>query len=191
MIEHEGTLISEDVFEERFVCDLNACKGACCVQGESGAPLEKDEAALLKELWPNIRPFIPEKGIKAVAEQGTSVVDMDGDLVTPLVGEAGECAYTVFNEQGIATCGVELAWKAGKIPFRKPISCHLYPIRITKLKFHDGLNYHRWPICAPACACGASLNVPVFRFVKDALVRRYGEDWFTGLEKVHREWMAR
>lgn len=190
MIEHAGTLISEDLFEERFVCDLNACKGACCVQGESGAPLEKDEAALLKELWPKIRPFIPEKGINAVAEQGTSVVDADGDLVTPLVGDAGECAYTVFNEQGIATCGVELAWKAGMIPFRKPISCHLYPIRITELKFHDGLNYHRWPICTPACACGVSLNVPVFRFVKDALVRRYGAEWYEGLEAVHREWLV-
>ncbi len=189
MIEHRGTLVSEELFERRFVCDLTACKGACCVQGESGAPLEADEAVLLKKLWPKIKPFIPEKGRQAVAEQGTSVVDTDGDLVTPLVGEEQECAYTVFDEKGVALCGVEKAWKAGAIPFRKPISCHLYPIRITKMKFHDGLNYHEWPICKPACKCGAKLDVPVFRFLKDSLIRHYGETWYSELEEIHTEWL--
>lgn len=191
MIEHRHTLISEDLFEKRFVCDLNACKGACCVQGESGAPLEPDESMQLKKLWPKIKPFIPKKGQQAVAEQGTSVIDSDGDLVTPLVDGDKECAYTVFDEKGIALCGVEMAWKAGAIPFRKPISCHLYPIRVEKMKFHDGLNYHKWPICKPACTCGAKLDVPVFRFLKDSLIRRYGETWYTELEEIHREWLKK
>lgn len=190
MIEHRGTLISEDLFERRFVCDLNACKGACCVAGSSGAPLEVEEEALLQELWPKIRPYIPEKGQRAIDEHGVSEVDEDGDLVTTLVEGRGECAFTVFDERGIALCGVEKAWKDGAIPFRKPISCHLYPIRIAKLKFHDGLNYHRWPICKPACECGAKLDVPVFRFLKDSLTRKYGADWYAELEEVYTAWLA-
>lgn len=190
MIEHRGTLISEDLFEKRFVCDLNACKGACCVEGASGAPLEVEEETLLRELWPKIRPYIPEKGQRAIDEHGVSEVDEDGDLVTTLVEGRGECAFTVFDEKGIALCGVEKAWKDGAIPFRKPISCHLYPIRIAKLKFHDGLNYHRWPICKPACECGAKLDVPVFRFLKDSLTRKYGADWYAELEEVYTAWLA-
>ena len=190
MIEHRGTLISEDLFEKRFVCDLNACKGACCVEGASGAPLEVEEETLLRELWPKIRPYIPEKGQRAIDEHGVSEVDEDGDLVTTLVEGRGECAFTVFDDKGIALCGVEKAWKDGAIPFRKPISCHLYPIRIAKLKFHDGLNYHRWPICKPACECGAKLDVPVFRFLKDSLTRKYGADWYAELEEVYTAWLA-
>ena len=190
MIEHRGTLISEDLFEKRFVCDLNACKGACCVEGASGAPLEVEEETLLRELWPKIRPYIPEKGQRAIDEHGVSEVDEDGDLVTTLVEGRKECAFTVFDEKGIALCGVEKAWKDGAIPFRKPISCHLYPIRIAKLKFHDGLNYHRWPICKPACECGAKLDVPVFRFLKDSLTRKYGAEWYAELEEVYTAWLA-
>jgi len=191
MIEHRGTLISEDLFEKRFVCDLNACKGACCVAGESGAPLEPEEAQELKKLWPKIKPYIPKKGQQAIEAHGVSEVDSDGDLVTTLVEGRGECAFTVFDEKGIALCGVEKAWKDGAIPFRKPISCHLYPIRVVKLKEHDGLNYHKWPICKPACTCGAKLDVPVYRFLKDSLIRRYGETWYTELEEIHAEWLKR
>jgi hypothetical protein len=189
VIEHRGTLISEDLFEKRFVCDLNACKGACCVEGESGAPLEPEEDALLRELWPKIRPYIPEKGQRAIDAHGVSEVDDDGDLVTTLVEGRGECAFTVF-ENGIALCGIEKAWKDGVVDFRKPISCHLYPIRIARLKFHEGLNYHRWPICKPACECGAKLDVPVFRFLKDALTRKYGAEWYAELEAIHAAWEA-
>lgn len=189
MIEHRGTLISEDIFEQRFVCDLTACKGACCVEGDSGAPLEPEEAELIQALWPKVRPYIPEKGQRAIDKDGVSEVDEDGDLVTTLVEGRGECAFTVF-ENGIALCGIEKAWRDGAVPFRKPISCHLYPIRVAKLRFHDGLNYHRWPICKPACACGAKLDVPVFRFVKDALVRKYGEPWYAELEDIHAAWLA-
>ena len=189
MIEHRNTLISEDLFEKRFVCDLNACKGACCVAGESGAPLEQEEADLLKELWPRIKPYIPEKGRQAIEAHGVSEIDDDGDLVTTLVEGRKECAFTVFDERGIALCGVEKAWKDGAIPFRKPLSCHLYPIRVVKLAEHDGLNYHKWPICKPACTCGAKLDVPVFRFLKDALTRQYGAEWYAELEEVYAAWL--
>jgi hypothetical protein len=149
----------------------------------------QEEADLLQELWPKIKPYIPEKGQCAIEKDGVSEVDDDGDLVTTLVEGRGECAFTVFDEKGIALCGVEKAWKDGAIPFRKPLSCHMYPIRVVKLADHDGLNYHKWPICKPACACGAKLDVPVYRFLKDALVRAYGQEWFDELDNIHTAWV--
>jgi hypothetical protein len=150
--------------------------------GESGAPLEPDEALnQLKTLWPKIKPYIPEKGQRAIDAHGVSEVDDDGDLVTTLVEGRGECAFTVFDEKGIALCGVEKAWKDGAIPFRKPISCHLYPIRVVKLNEHDGLNYHKWPICKPACACGevgcARVPFPEGRFDPCVRCRRGMPSW--------------
>ena len=188
MIEHRGTLISEDLFERRFVCDLSACKGACCEVGDSGAPLEAEEAKLIARHIKDIVPYMSERGRKAAEQQGTSMVDMDGELVTPLVQEYAECVYASKDARGIWKCGIEQAHRDGRIPFNKPISCHLYPIRLTQLKFHEGLNYHQWPICEPACACGAKLEVPVFRFLKDSLVRRYGQEWYDELELIHTEW---
>jgi hypothetical protein len=186
MIEIGKTLVSDDVVEKQFVCDLQACKGACCVHGDSGAPLEDDETVTLEKIFDKVRPYLTEKGVRAIEEQGTWLVDSDGDKVTPLVGGNGECAYTVF-ENGFALCGIEKAWKAGKVKFRKPLSCHLYPVRITKYKQFDAVNYEKWNICKPACACGEKLEVPVYRFVKDALVRKYGKTWYRALEKAAAE----
>ncbi|MFT3884628.1 MAG: DUF3109 family protein [Flavobacteriales bacterium] len=190
MIEHRGTLISEELFEKRFVCDLNACKGACCEQGDSGAPLLPEEAKLIDRHYAAIEPYMTARGRKSVKDQGcTSIVDMDGELVTPLVQEYAECVYARKDTTGKWKCGIEKAYHDGKVPFNKPISCHLYPIRVEKLKFHDGLNYNQWDICAPACACGAKLDVPVFRFLKNALTRAYGADWYDELELVYTEWL--
>lgn len=183
MIEIGRTLISDDVVEKRFVCDLNACKGACCIHGDSGAPLDDDEAKLLDEIYPLVKPYMTEKGIEAVEKQGKWLVDSDGDKVTPLVDGDKECAYTVF-EKGVALCGIEKAWKDGKVTFQKPVSCHLYPVRITAYKKFDAVNYETWDICKPACACGEKLEVPVYKFVKTALVRKYGEDWYAQLESA-------
>lgn len=190
MIEHRGTLISEDLFEKRFVCDLNACKGACCEQGDSGAPITPEEAAEVRKHYEAIKPYMTAQGRKAVARQGVSVVDMDGELVTPLVEEYRECAFAKKDAQGTWKCGIENAWREGKVPVRKPLSCHLYPIRVEKLKYHDGLNYSRWEICEPACTCGAKLDVPVFRFLKEPLIRAYGEQWYAELEVIYQEWLA-
>jgi hypothetical protein len=186
MIEIEKTLISDDVVEQKFVCDLNACKGACCVHGDSGAPLDDDEAEKLEKIYKKVKPYLNEKGIAAIEEQGTWLIDSDGDKVTPLVDGNKECAYTVF-ENGFALCGIEKAWKDGKVKFRKPISCHLYPVRITKYKKFEAVNYETWDICKPACACGTKLKVSVHRFVKDALVRKYGEEWWNALDAAAKE----
>lgn len=186
MIQIDDQLISLEVIEEAFVCDLNACKGACCVEGDAGAPLTDDEVAILEKEYPNFSSFLREEGKEAVVQQGTSVRDSDGEWVTPL-RDGKECAFTVFDAKGTAMCGIELAWKEGKTSFRKPISCHLYPIRTKQYKDFEAINYERWQICSPACSLGASLKVPVFKFTKDALIRKYGEQWYAALEDAAEE----
>jgi hypothetical protein len=172
-----SVLVSEELFEKKFVCDLNACKGACCVEGDGGAPLDFEEASTLEEIFEQIKSELTYEGINAINEQGSYLLDSDGDLVTPLVN-GKHCAYTVFNKDGVASCGIERAWLNKKATFRKPVSCHLYPIRVKKLVDVDALNYHSWDICKPACNCGSKLNVPVYVFLKDALIRVYGAEWF-------------
>lgn len=186
MIAIQDCLVSENLLDVHFVCDLTACKGACCVEGESGAPLDQDEVTVLEKIWPKIRPFIPAAGIEAVEKQGTWVVDSDGDRVTPLV-KGKHCAYTIFDADGTAKCGIEKAWKAGKVNFRKPVSCHLYPVRLKDDSPFLKVEYNTWKICKPACACGERLQVPLFRFLKDALIRRFGKKWFAELERFDRE----
>ena len=181
MIEIGNTLVSVDLFDEKFVCDLAACKGACCVEGDAGAPLEKEELPLLEKLYDKVKPFMRQEGIKAIESQGTHVTDVDLEPVTPLV-EGKECAYVTFEEDGTAKCAFEKAFQAGAIDFRKPVSCHLYPVRVTRYARFEALNYDQWKICKPACHCGEQLNVQVFRFVKDALVRKFGAEWYSEIE---------
>ncbi|MCB0762174.1 MAG: DUF3109 family protein [Flavobacteriales bacterium] len=184
MISIGDTLISTELFEKRFVCDLKACKGQCCIDGESGAPLDQDELEKLDEVYDEVKPFMRPEGIAAIEESGLYEIDADGDFVTPLVN-GGECAYVVFDADGTAKCAIERAWLEGKTQWQKPISCHLYPIRINKLTEFEALNYHRWPICDPACKLGASLDVEVFRFLKQPLIRKYGSDWYAELEQAY------
>lgn len=182
MIAINNTLVSEDLLDKEFVCDLAACKGACCVQGESGAPLDEEETAILEKIYPKVKPYMVEKGIKAVERQGKFITDSDGDFVTPLVAKEKECAYVFFDDSGTAKCAIEQAWLDKKIDWQKPISCHLYPVRISKYKTYEAVNYHRWSVCKPACACGEKLKVPVYKFVKNALIRKYGKAWYKQLE---------
>jgi len=178
-------LVSEEVFDEHFVCDLSACKGACCVEGDSGAPMNRDELPLLEAAYPFVRPLMREEGIRAVEEKGLYEVDRDGDLVTPLVGDHGECAFVIFDTNGTAKCALEKAYLEGLTTWKKPISCHLYPIRLAKLTDFTAVNYHRWPICAPACECGSKLKVPVFKFLREPLIRQFGQAWYSELETVY------
>ena len=180
------TIVSEEIIEKDFVCNLNSCKGACCIEGEAGAPLEEDEVSILKKIYPKVKPFLREEGIASIKEQGTYIETPLGDLETPLVN-GKECAYVTFKDNGMAGCGMEDAYNAGEIDYRKPISCHLYPIRIKKYSSFSAINYHRWPICDDACTLGKELKVPVYKFTKDALIRKYGEDWYKDLEKVAEE----
>lgn len=181
MIKIENTLISEYLLEKKFVCDLSACKGACCVEGDSGAPLEKKELKELEDVYEKVKPYMRKEGIKAVEEQGIHLVDGDGDHVTPLV-DGKECAFVDFDEKGVAKCTIEKAYRDGKTNFKKPLSCELYPVRIQEYTEFDAVNYNKWSICDPACQLGEHMNVKVYRFLKDALIRKYGEKWFKQLE---------
>ena len=179
MIEIGKTIISRDVIEKKFVCDLTKCKGICCVEGDSGAPLEKEEVEILEKEIDKILPFLRGEGIEAIKEQGTYVIDWDSEMVTPLINEK-ECAYAIF-EDGIAMCGIEKAFLAGAVKFRKPISCYLYPVRTKKFKDFEAVNYDVWDICKSAVANGKKLGVPVYKFLKEPLSQKYGKEWYKQL----------
>ena len=187
MIQIDDKLISEDIFSEEFVCNLAKCKGICCVEGDAGAPLDANEIEILKQIYPKIKPYLLPKGIKAIEEQGTHTVDFEGDLVTPLVNNA-ECAYVIFDEKGYTKCGIEKAYEEGVIDWQKPISCHLYPIRITEYSNFSAVNYHEWDICSDACALGKELGVKVYKFLKTPLIRKYGEEFYNILSEAAEEW---
>jgi len=182
MLEIGKAVISLDVISANFTCDLKACKGACCVSGDSGAPLEPEEAKILREIFPALKPYLTHESIDTIENFGTSVIDIEGDLVTPL-NDGKECAYVIFEEE-IAFCAIEKAFNEGVIHFRKPISCHLYPIRIKKYRHIEAVNYDRWEICSPAIVKGNQLQTPVYKFTRDALERKYGKDWFAQLVAI-------
>jgi hypothetical protein len=183
MIAIDNTLISEDLFDKKFVCDLNACKGQCCVSGESGAPLDKEELPVLESVLEKVKPYMVKKGIKALEKNGAYEVDSDGDYTTTLVSPGAECAFVYFDENKIAKCAIEKAYIEGEISWQKPISCHLYPVRISRHKHYDAVNYSKWDICKPACSCGEKLDVPVYKFLKTPLIRKFGKEWYKQLEK--------
>lgn len=186
MFQISNTLISEEVLEKDFVCNLNACKGACCVEGQGGAPLEIEETQILEEVYAKAKPFLRNEGIAAIEAQGTSIKGADREWETPLINNE-ECAYVIFDERGIAKCGLEEAYNQGAITWKKPISCHLYPVRTRAYSEFTAVNYHKWTICDPACALGDELKVPIYKFVKEALIRKFGQIWYNELELVAKE----
>ncbi|KAA1247510.1 DUF3109 family protein [Aquimarina sp. RZ0] len=177
------TIVSEDIIEKNFVCNLSACKGACCVDGEAGAPIEESETQILERIYPMVKSYLRKEGIDAIEKQGVYVKTAQGELETPLI-DGGDCAYVIFDEKGTALCAIEEAYNQGEIDWKKPISCHLYPIRVQEYTEFSAVNYHKWEICDDACTLGASLQIPVYKFVKQALIRKFGEDWYMELEKV-------
>lgn len=183
MIQIGETIVSQVAFEHAFCCDLSKCKGACCVEGDAGAPLLPSEVPILESIQDAIRPFLRPEGLAALKAQGVAVKDHDGEWVTPLV-DGRECAYVTFDH-GVAKCGIEQATAAGAVDWPKPISCHLYPIRVTKYQDFDALNVHHWKVCEPACSLGQELKLPVFRFLQGALVRAYGPAWMEEAEEVY------
>lgn len=176
------TIVSEDILEKEFVCNLTACHGACCVDGDAGAPLNEEETKILDEIYDKVKPFLRPEGIAAIEVQGKWVVGTDGELETPLIDNK-DCAYVIFDGK-TALCGVEQAYNQGEVTWKKPVSCHLYPIRVKDYSEFAAVNYDRWDICSDACALGKELEVPVYKFVKEALIRRFGADWYAELEKV-------
>lgn len=188
MLQIENTIVSLDLIESKFVCDLARCKGACCVLGDSGAPLEDDEVGIIKKIYPKLIPYLRKEGIDTINNIGTSVIDSDGDKVTPLVN-GNECAYAYF-EDNIAKCAIEKAYKAGVIRFPKPVSCHLYPLRITNYSEFFAVNYHCWEICKPAIEKGNKENTGLTLFLKEALIRKFGKEWYKQLtmsEKLYKK----
>ena len=177
------TIVSEDVIEKDFVCNLSACKGECCVAGDAGAPLEESELQILKDIYKDVKPFLREEGIKAIEEQGVYTTNDYGEHETTLI-DGADCAYVIFDDKNTALCGIEEAYNSGLISWKKPVSSHLYPIRVREYSEFSGVNYDKWEICDDACSLGQELQVPVYKFVKQALVRKFGEDWYAELEKV-------
>ena len=177
------TIVSEEIIEKDFVCNLSACKGACCIDGDAGAPLERKEADLLEQFYPNIKPLLRQEGIKAIEEQGFFITTDKNELETPLIHDA-DCAYVIFDEQNIALCAIEEAHNRGLINWQKPLSCHLYPVRVKDYSEFSAVNYHKWHICDDACSLGKALKMPVYKFVKEALIRKFGEDWYEKLEQT-------
>ena len=186
MVEIEDKIISNELFEKKFVCDLQKCKGGCCVEGDSGAPLKSKE---IKEIAKNlsiIKSEMSTKGLNAIKNNDFHYVDSDGDKVTKLV-DGKECVFVVFDKNNIAKCSIESAFRKNKINFNKPISCHLYPVRVKKYDSFTAVNVDSWHVCKPACECGTELNVPVFKFLKDAIVRSWGLDFYHHLDSVYNE----
>lgn len=182
MIIIDDTIVSDQLRDTCFVCDLSKCKGACCVEGDAGAPLEEEEISILEDVVDHIKPFMRREGIEEVERNGVFDFDAGGHYVTPLVN-GRECAFVAFNDEGVAMCAIENAWKAGKTDFRKPVSCHLYPVRLSRYKDFEAINYHEWHICKPALEYGKKLNLPVYQFLKEALIRKYGERYYEQLAK--------
>lgn len=186
----ENTYISDDIAEYYFKCDLERCKGACCEAGDLGAPLEEGELSILEQIFEQVKPYMSEQGREIAEKQGLYILDSDGDFSTTTI-DGKECIFAVKDEKSTWTCAIEKAFQEGKIDFQKPISCHLYPIRITKYDQYEALNYHQWEVCSPACVLGKKMQVRVFEFLKKPLIRKYGNQWYEKLYQEVAKWEKR
>lgn len=179
MLRIDDTIFSLDILRQKFVCDLPRCLGNCCRYGDAGAPLSKDESDILKKIWPDVKPYLRPEGINSIEEQGTSVIDTDKDIVTPLI-QNQECAYTVLRD-GIFMCGIEQAYNDGRINFKKPLSCHLFPAKLKYFSDFKAVNYIELPICSAAREKGTSQGVYAYEFLKEPLIRAFGESMYKEL----------
>lgn len=180
MLQIDDTIISLDVIESQFICDLAKCKGECCVEGDAGAPLEKEENDQINEILPLIWDDLTPQAQALIKEQGISYEDYDGELVTSIIN-GRECVFTYLDENGVNKCAIDSVFREGRIPVQKPISCHLYPIRLQKYKDFTAVNYHRWSICQPGVKLGKKEGVAIYEFLKEPLIRKFGEKWYEAL----------
>lgn len=186
MIQVGDTLIASAIFEEAFVCDLTTCKGMCCVEGEEGAPLTLEEVHQLEEHIEAIKPYMTPEGIDQISKTGVAYTDSDHELLAAL-NDGKECSFVKKGKDGVYKCTIEQAHKEGKIPFNKPLSCHLYPIRLSHHRSFTGLNYDKWSICHSACTLGEALKIPVYQFLKAPIIRAFGEAFYSELQKIAAE----
>ena len=189
MIEIGNTVVSFELFEQQFCCDLAICRGECCIEGDSGAPLEDDEVDKLQEILPLVWDDLSEASKEIINKQGVAYEDEDGDMVTSIV-HGRECVFTYTDESGICKCAIEKAHREGKTDFYKPISCHLYPVRLAEYKAFTAVNYHRWQVCACAEQLGHKLTIPVYKFLKTPLIRKFGEEWYNELDEAAKAYEA-
>lgn len=188
MIVIDDKRISDDIIEEQFVCDLLACKGACCVEGDIGAPLEESELKTLDDIFDKVKTFLTKEGIEMMEKNGKYLyIKEEKHWATPLMKHNNGCAWMNYDKNGVVICGIEKAYNEGLIDFKKPISCHLYPIRLTKYKHYEAVNYERWNVCKAACKNGKALKVPMYKFLKESITRKYGEEFYKVLEKIAEE----
>ena len=180
MLQIGDALVSLDVVECHFVCNLDACRGACCIEGDAGAPITEEEYRQLQELLPQLLDDLTPAAREVIARQGVAYVDEEGDLVTSIVG-GKDCVFTCYGENGRCMCAIEKAFREGRTAFYKPLSCHLYPIRITRYPAFTAVNYHRWKICKAAEVLGRKEGVRVYRFLREPLIRCFGEAWYDEL----------
>jgi len=187
MILLENTIVSEDILEKNFICNLAACKGACCIEGDSGAPITPEEQEILEAEFENIRPYLSATSLNVIKTQNFWEKDADGDLVTTCL-PSGECNFSLRDEVGTLKCGIEKAYRDGKASIQKPLSCHLYPIRISIIGEFEALNYHRWDICKPACKLGDEYKLSIYQFLKEPLIRKFGTEWYNELDEIAKQW---
>lgn len=181
MFQINDILVSDELYESKFLCDLNSCKGACCVEGDSGAPLEEEECFKLDEIFDKVKPYMRTEGIEAVEKHGTFEIDKDEDLVTPLVNNR-ECAYVYFSKDGGTRCAIETAYNDGRIDWKKPISCELFPVRVSEYPTFTAVNVQLLDICKCACDFGNTFEMPVYKFLKEPLIKRFGQEWYQKME---------
>ncbi|MGL4411757.1 MAG: DUF3109 family protein [Bacteroidales bacterium] len=181
MLQIEDTVVSLDVVEQEFICDLGVCKGSCCIEGDAGAPLEEEEKSIIEGLLPIIWDDLAPQAQELIKEQGVAYIDEDKDLVTSIIN-GKDCVFTYYEGGGMCKCAIEKAYREGKTDFYKPISCHLYPIRVAKYSSFSAVNYHQWKICGAAKVLGRKEGVKVYEFLKEPLIRKFGESWYTQLD---------
>ena len=184
----KDTIVSEDLIERFFVCDLEVCKGQCCIDGDAGAPLLEEEKEAIDRHIEEVKPWLTPGGVKAIETEGTAYYDDEADLVTTLI-EGCNCAFTTYTDSGVCLCALEKGFRDGKLPQLKPSSCHLYPVRLSKTGPYTAVNMHRWKICRCAEKKGRDLNVRAYQFLKDPLIRKFGQEWYDELVVTAREWL--
>lgn len=188
MLQIQNALVSLDLAEEFFVCDLEKCLGECCIEGDAGAPITHDEYEKLKKILPIVWDDLLPSAQRRIEEAGVGYVDEEGDLVTQIV-DGRNCVFTTYGPGGACLCAIEKTYREGRCDFRKPISCYLYPLRLTEYPTFTAVNYHRWKICKCACSLGRKSNVRLYEFMREPLIERFGRQWYDELAEACRAYL--
>lgn len=188
MLQIQNALVSLDLAEEFFCCDLDQCLGACCIEGDAGAPVTPEEIMKLEEVLPDIKADLMPRAVEAIEEEGVAYTDEEGDLVTTII-DGRNCAFSCYAEGGKCLCAIDKAYREGRVGWRKPISCYLYPLRLTEYPTFTAVNYHRWKICRPAVANGKRLGIRLYQAMKEPLIARFGPEWYAALCEACEAWL--